>query len=88
VKSVLSCGNEDVKALIQHIVNQRSIAESLGNAVFTMAALSIFNELDRGLEKASFPEEFLNQTTMLACLRAVLVDEKDASRPSAITSRT
>jgi hypothetical protein len=50
-----------------------------------MVALSIFNELDRGLEKASFPEEFMNQTTMLACLRAVLVDEKDASRPSEIT---
>jgi hypothetical protein len=94
VKSVLSCGNEDVKALVQHVVHQRSIAESLGNSVFTMAALSFFNDLDKGKhaldsaecpKKDSFPIEFLDQTTMGTCLRAVRLEDLVSPRPPPIT---
>ena len=96
MKSVLSCGNEDVKALVQHVVHQRSIAESLGNSVFTMAALSFFDDLDKGKhaldsvecpKKDSFPIEFLDQTTMAACLRAVRLEDPVSPRPPPITFR-
>jgi hypothetical protein len=53
VKSTLSCGNEDVKKTVKLVVEQVSITESLGNAVFTMAALSFFHDHP----KESFPEE-------------------------------
>jgi 2-succinyl-5-enolpyruvyl-6-hydroxy-3-cyclohexene-1-carboxylate synthase len=59
-----------------------------------MAALSFFNELDMGRhalstteypKKDSFPIEFLDQTTMGACLRAVRLDDEALLHPSPIT---
>jgi hypothetical protein len=44
MKSALVCGNDDVEKLVRHVVDQVSMAESLGNAVFTLAAPSFFKD--------------------------------------------
>jgi hypothetical protein len=80
VKTTLSCGNDYVKEVVQHIVEQVSIAESLANSVFTMAVLSFFQDHP----KETFQKEFLSQNTIEACLRAVRVDVKDSPRPPII----
>jgi hypothetical protein len=80
----LSCGNEDVKRAVQHVVDLISKAESFGNAVFTMAALSFFHDHPRKY----VPKMFLSQTTIYACLSAVRLKMADSLRPEPAKMRT
>jgi hypothetical protein len=80
VKSSLKCGNSNVKELVQHIIKQVSISESLGNAVFTTAVTTYFEDHPH----ETFPLDFLSQTTIGACLRAVRVTTQDSPRPPVV----
>jgi hypothetical protein len=84
IKSILSCGNEDVRKAVQLVVEQVSKTASLGNAVFTMAALSFFHDHP----KKSFPKEFLAQSTLYACLGAVRLKTLDLRRPLPVKLNT
>jgi hypothetical protein len=84
IKSILSCGNEDVRKAVQLVVEQVSKTASLGNAVFTMVALSFFHDHP----KKSFPKEFLSQSTFTACLRSVRLKTLDLRRPLPVELKT
>jgi hypothetical protein len=63
-------------------VHQVSVAQSLGNIVYTTAILSFFK--DNQDSKKAFPKEFVSQSAIAACFRAVLIESKTHSEPPVV----